>query len=182
MRAEIEARDALVSSTLSVFRAEESRRKEVESKLYVLDEIISHWDSEIRYLLGRYTSFAINDTTFRVDDIDQIRQLPVMPQTPIEYGFVTGLIPDQVSYYVETILYLISQLRTEENFQLRRYLRFQIKIGNSSTDEVAYYGFSERLWHDLKLAGPREQQRFARQIGEEAAALMMKPPKKKVPA
>jgi len=181
MRAELEERQAINMTLNAVLTQERNKTVSLEARLYALDEIIRHWDDEIRYLLGPYTSFAINDTTFRVNNIDQIRQMPVMPRERI--GIFPGLIPDQVSYYVETILHLVSQLHTEENIQLRRYLRFQIKIGSISTDEVAHYGFSERLWHDLKLADPREQQRFAKRIGEEVAALMMKPPKKpKVPA
>ena len=181
MRAEIEERQAVNMTLNAVLTQERNKAVSLEARLYALDEIIRRWDDEIRYLLGPYTSFAINDTTFRVNHIDQIRQMPVMPRERI--GIFPGLIPDQFSYYVETILHLVSQLHTEENIQLRRYLRFQIKIGSSSTDEVSHYGFSERLWHDLKLASSREQQRFAMRIGEEAAALMMKPPKKpKVPA
>jgi len=179
MRAELEERQAINMTLNAVLTQERNKTVSLEARLYALDEIIRHWDDEIRYLLGPYTSFAINDTTFRVNNIDQIRQMPVMPRERI--GIFPGLIPDQVSYYVETILHLVSQLHTEENIQLRRYLRFQIKIGSISTDEVSHYGFSERLWHNLKLAGPREQQRFAMRIGKEAAALMMKPPKKKVP-
>lgn len=153
----------------------------LRNKVGFLQQLIKHWDSEIRGLLGPYTSFAIEDATYRVDSPDEIRRMPVMPRLSSMDFIVsvnTPLQMEQMTYYVETMLSFIAGLEEQDQVQLRRLLTMRICIGRDQ-QQSAYYAFSESMWRDLKKAGPEAWERIMARVAHDLVRLIASPPKPK---
>lgn len=142
----------------------------------MLLETMELWDSEIRGLLGPYTSLAFNDRTFRVDHPDQIRQCPIMPTLRL-----TGLGPaddlamaDSISYHVETLLGFVAGLDENDLNRLRRLITLRIMVGDERRGS-AYYAMSESAWNDLKRAGPDAMRRMVQRVAADMMRVIARP-------
>lgn len=142
-----------------------------------LMESIQLWDEEIRGLLGSYTSFAIDDTTFRVDHPDLIRQLPVIPPLSPEM-LSASTMPEHLTYYVETMLGFIAGLENDDLMRMRRLMTVRVQVGTDRAAGQAYYALSEQMWSDLKKAGPDAWRRMTYRIASDLVRLLAAPPKK----
>lgn len=169
-----------MACTAAAVAQERSRASERKTE-FLLDRI-RLWDGEIRSLLGPYTSFAIDEPTYRVDHPDRIRQMPVMPPMPIGFlGVDSPVGMDSIASYVETMLGFMARLDEEYLDQLRRRLTLRVMIGRDPHGEVAYFAISESLWRDIKRDGPNSPglERFIHRIAGDLVRLLVAPPKKK---
>lgn len=178
-RAQIEALTDSLESTRSGLLSHRIALRTLQDRNDALTHSIQYWDAEIRCLLGPYTSFAIEDQTYRVDHPDQIRQLPIMPPTTIPLG-PTALMPEQVSYYVETMLSFIAGLEEEDLTRLRRLITLRVQVGRDRSQGQAYCALSEQTWHQMKREGPNSPglQRFIHRIAGDLVRLLASPPKR----
>lgn len=157
------------------------RNKERTKAEFLLDRI-RLWDSEIRSLLGPYTSFAINEPTFRVDRSDQIRQMPVMPPSPIGVLSIDSQIGmDSISYHLETMLGFMCGLDEDDLARLRRHLTVRVMVGSDPHGDAAYFAMSEHQWRHFKRGGPSDPglERFIHRIAGDLVRLVLAPPPKK---
>lgn len=154
-----------------------------EGKVEFLIDRISLWDSEIRALLGPYTSFAIDDTTYRVDHPDHIRQMPVIPPLPSLGAMSASAMPETLTYYVETMLGFMCGLDERDLERLRRLLTVRVMVGDDYPRGQAYYAISEQTWNELKRAGPDGLgiARLIHRIAGDLVRLLAAPPKKSKP-
>lgn len=161
--------------------AAQERSRASEHKAEFLLDRIRLWDGEIRSLLGPYTSFAINEPTFRVDHPDRIRQMPVLPPLPALSVGPANVVEDSIAYHIETMLGFMCGLEEEDLTHLRRFLTVQVKIGSLNGDGAAYFAISEHQWRHFKRNGPDDPslQRFIHRIAGDLMRLLMAPPKKK---
>lgn len=137
---------------------------------------IEDWDADIRSMLGPFTSFAVNDQTFRVDHPDQIRQMPILPPVPIFSSHPSDMIGETVTYYVERILGLLTDLREDDLMTLRRYLRLRIECG-SDRESSSYFAMSESYWENL-MRNPEAMRRTIPMIVEQLLRQLAQPPKR----
>lgn len=158
------------------------RNKERAKAEFLLDRI-RLWDSEIRSLLGPYTSFAIDEPTYRVDHPDQIRQMRVMPPLSLSLGVSDYSMSDTLSYHIEieTMLGFMCGLDEEYLARLRRLLTVRVMVGREPHGEAAYFAVSEEMWHQMKRDGPDSPglERFIHRIAGDLVRLVLAPPKKK---
>lgn len=152
-----------------------------ERKIELLRDQIAMWDAEIRSLLGPYTSFAIDEPTYRVDHPDQIREMPVLP--PLS-GLPLGpaeIVQESISYHVETMLGFMCGLDEEILTRLRRLLTVRVAVGSDRDRERAYFAVSEQTWRQMKREGPNNPglEWFIRRIAGDFVRLLVAPPKKK---
>lgn len=158
------------------------RSGEYDRKVKFLLDRIRLWDDEIRSLLGPYTSFAIDDTTYRVDRPDQIRQMPVMPPplSVLPLG-PARIVEDSIAYHIETMLGFMCGLEEQDLTRLRRLLTVRVMVGADYPQGQAYYAFSEQTWRELKRVGPNDPgiQRLIHRIAGDLVRLLVAPPKKK---
>lgn len=181
-RDRIEVLEAAHDMACNVAAAAQQRSHRSEHKTELLLEGIRLWDSEIRSLLGPYTSFAIEEPTFRVDTPDQIRQMPVMPPRPICFLGVDSQIGiDSIYYHIETMLGFMCGLDEDILQSLRRFLTVRIKVGDDYPLGQEYYAVSEQTWHQMKRDGPNNAglERFIHRIAGDLVRLLVTPPKKK---
>lgn len=160
----------------------QKKLRATEAKTEFLLDSIRLWDGEIRSLLGGYTSFAINEPTFRVDHPDQIRQMPVIPPMPIGFlGVDTPSGRDSISYHVETLLGFMCGFDENDLARLRRLLTVRVMIGSDYPQGQAYYAISEETWRAMKREGPNNPglERFIHRIAGDLVRLLVAPPKKK---
>lgn len=145
-----------------------------------LRESIQLWDSEIRSLLGPYTSFAIDEPTYRVDHPDQIRQMPVIPPLRLNLSGVYSM-EESISYHIETMLGFMCGLDERDLERLRRLLTVRVAVGRDYLQGEAYYAVSEEMWHQMKRDGPNNPglERFIHRIAGDLVRLLVAPPKKK---
>lgn len=172
----------VADSLIRTVKAADKREGELMDKVEFLLDRIRLWDSEIRSLLGPYTSFAINEPTFRVDSPDQIRQMAVMPPMPI--GFLSIDSPAQmesIAYYIETMLGFMCGLDEDILTRLRRCLTVRVMVGRDPHGETAYFVVSNEVWHQMKRDGPNNPglERFIHRIAGDLVRLLVAPPKKK---
>jgi hypothetical protein len=149
---------------------------DLRRRLDELHDVIRNWDAEIRHLLGPYTSFAINDTTFHVGP-NGIRQLPVLgPIGPPEMYDGSQIPSEVIERRAVNILELIITSHIDID-PLRRYMRFKLKQGYETRRDLgeAGYAFSEPLWRDLQRAPPEAKKRMVRQIAEDVGRILLKP-------
>lgn len=145
-----------------------------------LTHVIQLWDAEIRSLLGPYTSFSVEDQTYRVDNPDQIRQMPVMPPTPMR-PMPMALMPETLSYYVETMMSFIVGLDDEDLMTLRRLMTVRVQVGSDHSRGRAYFALSEQAWQQMRQDGPTSPglNRFIHRIAGDLVRLLASPPKSK---
>lgn len=155
------------------------RTGEIEREAMALKESIALWDDEIRGLLGPYTSFAITDTTYRIDSPDRIRQMPVMPPISMSAFLSPSFMPESLTYHVETMLSFIAGLEDGDRATLQKLMTLRVQIGSDSSDNRAYWALSDKTWHDLKNAGPQAWSRMTRRIAADLVRLLAQPPKPK---
>lgn len=153
----------------------------VQDRFDDLKQRIVEWDGDIRSMLGPYTSFAINDATFRLDQPDHIREMAIMPELPSILAMRADEVTDSVSYYVARMFHLIVDLDETDRMTLRRYLSLRLKWG---TDRQAYscLAMSESSWAHLKQAGGAGRARAIRNIAEQLLDVLSKGPPKPRPA
>lgn len=159
----------------------DSAREEYRSerqKLNRLGDVIRDWDSEIRSLLGPYTSFSINDTTYRVDHPDQIRQMAVMPPLPRIIDFSSEIMVESVAYHLSTILGFMVDLSEKDLMTLRQHLTLRVMIGSERLDS-SYYAFSESMWHALKNDSPEGRERIASRVARDLVETLARGAEKK---
>lgn len=166
------ARQALLQEGMRADKFEQSRG-------FLLDRI-KLWDDEIRSLLGPYTSFAINEPTYRVDHPDQIRQMPVMPPLSA-MGVGAYSMEETVSYNIETMLGFMYRLDERTQERLRRLLTVRVVVGSERYGNEAYWAVTEHQWREMKAAGPDSPglKRFIHRIADDLVRLLVAPPKKK---
>lgn len=179
-RAAREMIDGLVkdNTSLHLHFVEEARgRRRAATQHENLVGVIKAWDADIRALLGPYTSFAVNDITFRVDHVDQIREVPIYPQLgPIGPAGITA---DSLTYHVQRIYSLIAELSEGDRVSLQQFLMFSIREGSDTVDS-AYIGMSQAYWNDLvRDRSPGRLDRIARRMTEDLIRLLTVPKKKK---
>lgn len=178
-RAAREQIEALTRDAFQLFTKSEQQQRDIVAQralYYVLMQRIEDWDSEIRSMLGPYTSFAIDDTTFRVDSLDSIRQMAVMP--PLSLSLLSpDSVPDQVSYHVYRVLNIVASLEERDLMTIRQYLRLRIACGTDQEGEV-YLGMSEPHWRHLQHH-PEARPRIVRDIAEHLLHKLAEPPKPK---
>lgn len=140
-----------------------------------LKRIFADWDAEIRAFLGPYTSFAINDTTFRVDHPDRVRQMPVMPPLPNLLACPPDHVPEMIEYHAVTMLSFIMGMAEEDLNRMRRLLTMRIQVGGDRPLDSAYYAMSEKAWQELKHAGPDAMRRMIYRVAEDMLKLVSQP-------
>lgn len=159
-----------------------AERNAARAKVEFLLDRIRLWDNEIRALLGPYTSFAIDDTTFRVDHPDQIRQMQVavIPPLPPLGVMSASAMPETLTYYVETMLGFMCGLDERNLERLRRLLTVRVMVGGDYPRAQAYYAVSEQTWNELKRAGPDGPgvARLIDRVASDLVRLLAAPPKK----
>lgn len=151
-----------------------------EAKIEFLLDRIHLWDSEIRSLLGPYTSFAIDEPTYRVDHPDQIRQMPVMqPLSVLPLG-PAEIVEQSYAYHIQTMLRFMVDLDERDLERLRRLLTVRVVIGMDYPQGQAYYAISEETWRAMKRAGPNDPglERHIHRIAGDLVRLLVAPPKK----
>lgn len=151
------------------FAAERQRDK--------LLERMEHWDSEIRALLGPYSSAAINDQTYRIDRPEQLRQMSIMPPLRAMPFSASNFGQEEMSYYVESMLGFIAGMHDDDLMRMRRLLTMRVIVGDYDRPERAYYAISESAWQELKRAPPDALRRLADRVAGDLLALMARPPK-----
>lgn len=161
-----------------MFIREARRRREFADKADFLMDRIRLWDEEIRGLLGPYTSFAIDDVTYRVDHPDQIRQLPVMPPRPTMFSIDTMIGQESLEYYIATMLSFFTSLDERDLDRLRRLITLRIQVGSDHARDLSHYAISEQTWEDLKRAGPDAWRRLTYRIAGDMVRLLAQPKKK----
>lgn len=179
-RETIEAQAAQIAKfpTIEVLYQKKVRGAEAQRE-FLLDRI-RLWDSEIRGLLGPYTSFSIEEPTYRVDHPDQIRQMPTMP--PLRaVGPGTYSMEQTVSYQIETMLGFMCGLEEDYLTRLRRLLTVRVMVGSDYPQGQAYFAVSEETWRQMKKDGPESPglERFIRRIVGDLIRVLVAPPKKK---
>lgn len=159
----------------------QKKLRRTEGQLEFLLDRIRLWDSEIRSLLGPYTSFAIDEPTFRVDHPGQIRQMLVIPPLSVLPLSPARIVEESISYHIETMLGFMYALDEEYLARLRRYLTLRVMVGREPRGEAAYFAISEETWRAMKRDGPDNPglQRFINRIAGDLVRLLMAPPKKK---
>lgn len=181
------AREAIAERDKSLWHArqallgEGNRSGELERRVEFLLESIRLWDGEIRSLLGPYTSFSIEEPTYRVDHPDQIRQMPVIrPISVLPLG-PAEIVELSVAYHIETMLGFMCGLDEEYLARLRRLLTVRIMIGGDYPQGQAYCAISEETWRAMKRVGPNDPglARFIHRIAGDLVRLMLAPPKKR---
>lgn len=172
-REQITEMAGMLSSTSGTLTRERIANSILRDRLSEITMVIEHWDREIRYLLGPYSSFAIDNTTFRVDNPDQIRQMSILPPPAVWFdpGIMTS---DSLRYYVETMLRFVSDLDESDRMTLRRYLFMRLKIGTDHTDYTTGYAMSESYWNAIRQAPPEELWRLAKRITHEMVTHLAK--------
>lgn len=160
--------------------SERHRRITVERKVEFQLDRIKLWDTEIRSLLGPYTSFSIEEPTYRVDHPDQIRQMPVMPPLRV-VGLGTYSMEEAVSYNIETMLGFICGLDERVKERLRRLMTVRVVVGSERYGNEAYWAVTEFQWNEMKKSGPDSSglERFIHRIAGDLVRLLVAPPKKK---
>lgn len=179
-RYRIEVLETAHSWACDAVNSERHRRTAIEQKNEFLLDRIRLWDTEIRSLLGPYTSFSIEEPTYRVDHPDQIRQMPIFP--PLRaVGSSEYSMEETVSYNIETMLGFMCGLDEEYLVRLRRLLTVRVMVGREPRREDAYYAISEEMWHQMKRDGPNSPglERFIHRIAGDFVRLLVAPPKKK---
>lgn len=174
----------LADDNYKLVTALSARERELQAKRRDNERLLQTmrlWDQEIRALLGPYTSFAIDDTTFRVDRPDQIRRMQVIPQLRPDFLFAGPEAMESLQYYIETMLGFIAGLDEDTNLQLRRLLSVRVKIGGDRTGQDAYYAISESMWAALKNGPEEGRERLAMRLGYDFMRLLSGPPKPKAP-
>ena len=142
-------------------------------KIEEFQERFNDWNDRVCSLLGPYTSAAINDTTYRVDDLHTVRQMPVMPRLePVDFSRGPEAIPAQLEYYMENILHLIADLPPRDSTSLARRMFFDIEM-HGYRQRSAAYGFSEMMFRDLMRDGERGIRILARKIAPQIAQLLL---------
>lgn len=166
-REQITEMAGMLSLTHGALTRERIANKTLRDRLSDIAMVIEHWDREIRYLLGPYSSFAIDDTTFRIDHPDEIRQMPVLPETTVRFDQDMVAAPESLSYYVETMLRFVTDLDESDRLTLRRYLFMRLKIGTDRTGYTEGYAMSESYWNAIRQAPPEDLRRLAQRITHE---------------
>lgn len=181
-RARIEYLETASEVVTGMLTREARRRRETQNERDFLLDRMRYWDSEIRSLLGPYTSFAIDDTTFRVDHPDQIRQMPVLPQAP-SFMFAGLEAQETVAYYIETMFGFMCGLEEDYLRELRKLLTVRVQCGSYPIGQDAYYALSESMWNTLKREGPTSPglERMAWRIAQDIVRLLATPKKKTDP-
>lgn len=176
----IAGQDRAIINTQKRLEEARSNAAQERGKVDFLVNRIGHWDDEIRGLLGPYTSFAINDATYRVDHPDQIRQLPIVPPMPMQFSVDTMVGQESMTYYIETMLGFFVELEEKDLMRLRRLLTVRVRVGSNQLQDSAYYAFSEQAWHDLKRAGPDAWQRMVMRLAGDMIKLLAEPKRRQV--
>lgn len=176
----IEAQAAQIAKfpTIEVLYQKKVRGAEAQRE-FLLDRI-RLWDSEIRSLLGPYTSFSIEEPTYRVDHPDQIRQMPVIP--PLTFRGVSEYsMQEVISYTIETMLGFMCGLDERILERLRRLMTVRVVVGSERYGNEAYWAVTETQWREMKAAGPNSPglERFIQRIAGDLVRLLVAPPKKK---
>lgn len=159
---------------------EARRRREAQDQRDFLVDRIRLWDSEIRALLGPYTSFAIDAPTYRVDHPDQIRQMPVIPPMRTFWSVDSHVGMATMQQHIERMLIFMVDFDEDVLIQMRRYLSIRLQIGSERVNE-ACYACSESTWKALTLdpQGPGMERTIERMTRDMIRLLAAPKPKKK---
>jgi len=149
------------------------------AKVSRLEDIFQNWDREIRSLLGPYSSFSINDATYRVDHPDQIRRMPILPPVSGFINFDSDIGIESIAYYVETIFGFIVGLSEPDLVTLRRHIAMRVMVGSERQGDSSYYAFSESMWHALKTDRPEARTRMAYRIASDLVEVLARGAEKK---
>lgn len=159
-----------------------AERNAARAEVEFLRDRIRLWDTEIRSLLGPYTSFSIEEPTYRVDHPDQIRQMPVLAPLSVRPFGPSEIVEQSIAYHIQTMLGFMYRLDEEYLTRLRRLITLRVVVGREPRGETGYYAVSEDMWYQMKRDGPNSPglERFIHRIAGDLVRLLVAPPKEKL--
>jgi FtsZ-binding cell division protein ZapB len=173
-REQIEALSRRVDDQAETIRMDRALLRRQSEQLAGMRERMMDWDQRIRAMLGPYTSAGIDDTTFRVDSLDEISQMAIMPRLdPMMFLRGDQAAESDVASYVENILVVIGSLREDSRMRLARESAFDVVLRGHHRVASAYYGMSESYFRELRRAGEDGVAILVRKIAPQIAQLLL---------